>query len=251
MFLRACVMAFSTYTAIPMPRFHYKNEDGRYVFIFFPLIGIVVAALFLMWQWIAFLWIGAILRGAVSTAIPLLITGGIHMDGFFDTVDARSSHKAREEKLRILDDAHVGAFAVIRGVIYLIVMFALMVEASFRITLPLASGFILSRCLVVYAMLLIPNAKGSGMLYEWQHRMHRPFVLFSALIFTLLALALAIWSAWMPSLIALTVVIIVFLNFWRIARREFGGITGDLAGYLIQRAELSWMFTLVVASQLI
>lgn len=251
MFVRACLIAFSTYTAIPMPRLNYKDEDGRYVFVFFPLVGMVVAAFFLLWQWIAFLWFGAILRGAVSTAIPILTTGGIHMDGFLDTVDARSSHKTREEKLRILNDVHIGAFAVIRGVIYLIVAFALLTEVSFRLTLPLACGFILSRCVVIYAMLLIPNAKCNGMLFEWQSRMHRPLTLFSALFFTFIALALATWSACLPSLIALAVVLLVFINFWRIVRKEFGGITGDLAGYLIQNTELGWMFALVVASQFI
>lgn len=251
MFLRACLMAFSMYTAIPMPHSNFKKEDGRYVFIFFPLIGMVIAAFFLLWQWIAFLWFGAVLRGAVSTAIPILITGGIHMDGFLDTVDARSSHKTREEKLRILSDVHVGAFAVIRGVIYLIVMFALLAEMPFRLTLPLACGFILSRSVAIYALLLIPNAKGSGMLFEGQRRMHRPFALLSALVFSLIALALSIWSAWAPSLIALVIVALVFLNFLRIARKEFGGITGDLAGYLIQCTELGWMFALVVAAQFI
>ncbi len=244
-------MAFSMYTAIPMPRFNYKKEDGRYVFIFFPLIGMVIAAFFLLWQWFAFLWFGAVLRGAISTAIPILTTGGIHMDGFLDTVDALSSRKTREEKLRILSDVHVGAFAVIRGVIYMIVMFALLAEAPFRLTLPLACGFILSRCVAIYALLLIPNAKGSGMLFEWQHQMHRPSAFFSALIFTLIALALSIWSAWAPSLIALLVVAPVFLNFRRITRKEFGGITGDLTGYLIQYTELGWTFALVVAAQFI
>ena len=34
----------------------------------------------------------------------LLVNGGIHMDGFMDTIDALSSHKSRDDKIRILDD---------------------------------------------------------------------------------------------------------------------------------------------------
>ena len=50
----------------------------------------------------------------------LLVTGGIHLDGFMDTTDARSSYGDREKKLAILKDSHVGAFAVIGCSFYLI-----------------------------------------------------------------------------------------------------------------------------------
>ena len=44
--------------------------------------------------------------------IPVLITGGIHLDGLLDTADALSSYKTKEEKLEILKDSHAGAFAL-------------------------------------------------------------------------------------------------------------------------------------------
>lgn len=45
------------------------------------------------------------------TVLPILLTGGIHMDGFMDTMDALHSYQDRERKLEILKDSHVGAFA--------------------------------------------------------------------------------------------------------------------------------------------
>lgn len=44
--------------------------------------------------------------------MPLLVTGGIHIDGFSDTMDALSSHAERQKKLEIMDDPHIGAFGV-------------------------------------------------------------------------------------------------------------------------------------------
>ena len=32
--------------------------------------------------------------------IPVAVTGGIHLDGFADTIDAVSSYKDREKKIR-------------------------------------------------------------------------------------------------------------------------------------------------------
>ena len=43
------------------------------------------------------------------------------MDGFLDTVDARSSCQDRQRKLEILKDPHTGAFAVIGGGVYLLI----------------------------------------------------------------------------------------------------------------------------------
>ena len=58
----------------------------------------------------------AALTGA---AIPLLVTGGIHMDGFLDTMDAIHSYGDRSRKLEILKDPHLGAFAVISFGVYM------------------------------------------------------------------------------------------------------------------------------------
>lgn len=49
----------------------------------------------------------------IGTLIPIAVTGGFHIDGFMDTMDAFHSYKPREEKLAILKDSHIGAFAVI------------------------------------------------------------------------------------------------------------------------------------------
>ena len=74
-------------------------------------------------EWIWFLivnaaGIGAVAASFIGTAIPLLVTGGFHVDGFMDTTDALSSYREKEERLRILKDPHIGAFAVIGVVIY-------------------------------------------------------------------------------------------------------------------------------------
>ena len=40
-----------------------------------------------------------VLRLSRGAAIPLLVTGGIHMDGFLDTMDAIHSYGGRSRKL--------------------------------------------------------------------------------------------------------------------------------------------------------
>ena len=87
--LKGLVIAFASYTRIPMPQVDWSEENRRWSMCFFPLIGVVVGGL--IWLWLALcdgLHIGPFLRGAIGAVLPLLVTGGIHMDGFMDVMDA-------------------------------------------------------------------------------------------------------------------------------------------------------------------
>ena len=78
----------------------------KYSLCFFPFVGAVIAALMAGWQLLAEeLCCGNILRTAVFAAIPLIVTGGFHVDGYMDTMDALHSYKSREDKLEILKEA--------------------------------------------------------------------------------------------------------------------------------------------------
>ena len=115
--MKAIAIAFSTYSKIPMPHFKWDPKALQYSMCAFPLVGAVIGAgEFAIWYLFGFLlqW-SEVFTAALLTVFPILITGGIHMDGFLDTVDAKSSYKSKEEKLQILKDPHTGAFAIIRG----------------------------------------------------------------------------------------------------------------------------------------
>ena len=46
-------IAFSMYSKIPMPRADWEKENMRYMMCFFPLIGAVIGALLIGWEWLA------------------------------------------------------------------------------------------------------------------------------------------------------------------------------------------------------
>lgn len=119
--MQSLIIAFAMYSKLPMPRVDWNEKNMRYAFCWFPFVGLVIGLV----EWGTFYLLelcraGGVLKGAVLTVLPLLITGGIHLDGFMDTTDARSSYGDREKKLAILKDSHVGAFAVIGCGMYLL-----------------------------------------------------------------------------------------------------------------------------------
>ena len=76
-------VAFSMYSSIPVPQIEWNERNMKYMMGCFPLVGVVQALLLIGWgdlaQWLG---VNAILFAAVATLIPLLVTGGIHLDGF-------------------------------------------------------------------------------------------------------------------------------------------------------------------------
>jgi adenosylcobinamide-GDP ribazoletransferase len=84
--IKSFFIAFSMYSKIPMPQFEWKDEDMRYALCFFPWVGAVIGVLWYLWKWICVRFgVGTLCYTVVGTAIPILITGGFHVDGFLDT----------------------------------------------------------------------------------------------------------------------------------------------------------------------
>ena len=112
--LKAMAIAFSIYSKIPMPQFEWKEEDMEYMMCFFPWIGGVIGLFFYGWAVLCEKFaVGNVCYALIAAAIPLMISGGFHVDGYMDTMDAFHSYQSREKKLEILKDSHIGAFAAI------------------------------------------------------------------------------------------------------------------------------------------
>jgi adenosylcobinamide-GDP ribazoletransferase len=244
--LRAIAIAFSTYSRIPMPQFSWEEGDSKYALIFLPLVGCVIGLAFILWVELfssfqpIFIAVGCVL-------LPLLLTGGIHMDGYLDTCDALASLQSREKRLSILKDVHIGAFAVIKGMMYLLALVGVYSEDALQLSLPLACGFVLSRSVSMVMLAALNNARGEGMLHALQEGAPRRSILQSAALFGFLACLIPLLLFPLPALAGMAAVMLSTVRFQRLALKEFGGITGDLAGYCIQHAELWWAVGLIIA----
>ena len=109
-------VAFAMYSKIPMPPADWEKENMKYALCFFPWVGLAVGAVSAVLFWLLQqIGAGSMLRAAVLTAVPVLVTGGIHLDGYLDTMDALSSWREKQRRLEILKDPHAGAFAIIMG----------------------------------------------------------------------------------------------------------------------------------------
>ena len=139
--------AFGTFSRIPVPKSTWTDFGSTHALAAFPLVGLAEGFLITAWGYVAnLLGVPATIVAAVLVALPVAVTGGIHLDGLCDTSDALASWAPRERKLEIMHDPRAGAFGVIGVVVYLILQFSLFTA------LPLTAGaFLALLCSLVFS----------------------------------------------------------------------------------------------------
>ena len=246
-------IAFSMYSKIPVAKVRWTNEAMQYTFCFFPLVGVAEGAL--LWGMGMVLYglrdrnrLPAIFVAIVLTILPLLVTGGIHMDGFLDTTDARRSYQEPEKKLAILKDPHTGAFALIGLGVYLLWSVAVWSVADRAVLPGMACAFVLSRTLSGLSVTLCKGAKKDGLAAAFHKSARERAVCVSTVCYLVgCAGVLCLTSGVLIlALLTLTLAAVFGWYLW-MADREFGGITGDLAGYFLQVFELAALTVLTAA----
>ena len=239
--MKSIIAAFAMYSKIPMPRLEWSKKNLRYIMAFFPLVGAVLGSALWGWHLLAErLGFIALLFAAGATALPIVFTGGLHMDGFIDTVDAWHCHGEPEKRRVVLKDPHVGAFGVIWCGAYLVVVYGLWAQIYEQpgFMWLAAAGFVFSRALTALLTLTEKAASDSGILCGFAVSADKKTVIVVLLTLLLMLAATGIYLA--PAVCATLAIVIfaVLLLCIRAARKEFGGVSGDLAGFFLQVIEI-------------
>lgn len=253
-YLRAFCIAAAMYSRLPVPNVRWDEESKAAVLLLFPLLGIIEAGL--IYSAAIFMLrisVAAPLAALCLTALPLLFTGGIHFDGFLDTADALGSWKGKEEKLAILKDVHAGSAAVLQGGLMLLAGFAawlsLLESGNMPERLPqLLPIFLMSRALSALSIYLLPNARGAGTVYDFTAaRARRKGRLISGFYLLFAAAALFGAGTLFTGACILAAVLLAALYSGARAALSFGGMTGDLAGFLLTNCETAGLIAAALA----
>lgn len=267
---RSLCIAFSMYSRIPAPYGNWDKEDMKYAIGLFPLVGAVIGGLSFAWLRLADkytpaiagrtnqsgmfsigLFVASVLIGAV---IPIIVTGGIHVDGFMDTSDALHAWTDRAKKLQILSDPHIGAFSVIS----LTVLAAFWISAvsviagsgEWRCQAIFSLEFVLARALSGLAAVLFKNARGEGTLWTFTEsagNAHKINVLLLCAEFLAAAICMIVLNP-LAGIMTAAASLAVWVHYRWKAYREFGGITGDLEGWFLCKCEVAAACALALVS---
>lgn len=240
MLAQSMIIAFSMYSKIPMPKIEWNEKNMKYAFCFFPLVGAVIGCvIYLVGNLGLKLGMGKLLFATIMTVIPVIISGGIHMDGFLDTMDALSSYGDQEKKLAILKDSNSGAFAIIGGSVYFILSIGLWSEVTKEVLPVLAVGYVLSRTLNGLSIVSFPLARNTGLAATFQSGAHRQRCKMVMMGYLVIEVLLMLYLQPLVAAGCLAGTALTFVYHYYVCKVQFGGITGDLAGYFLQNCELS------------
>ena len=89
-------IAFSMYSKVPMPKSDWTKENMRYIMCLFPLIGVIIGAVTWAWgYWGLQITRSHLFYSVVLVLIPVVITGGIHLDGLLRSEERRVGKECR------------------------------------------------------------------------------------------------------------------------------------------------------------
>ncbi len=238
-------IALSMYSKIPVPSVKWTKEKSRYVICFFPLVGLVIGLLETVWIWACMNWqIEPEVEALVGVAIPIIVTGGIHMDGFVDTEDALHSYANPQKKLEILKDPHIGAFAIIRVILYALLCVAASISLCYGQMDWKAEAWLVTlivtfcRVLSGVAVVTFPCAKREGTLYQFSGEGVKHAVRFIMHVEMVLLMIGLVWRLGIMGGAVILANLLFFVYYRLMSKKEFLGITGDLAGWYLCNAEL-------------
>lgn len=215
----------------------------------FPAVGLMLGGVLAL----ADLGLRTVLPPAVSAALLLalwvLMTGALHLDGLMDCCDGLLAAKGPEQRLEILRDTHVGAFAVAGAACLLLVKFAVLLElAGGGRTAGLLAVPAVTRAAMVYAARAYPYARpgpGLGQLFRdgltWRE------VIIAAVTAVAAALLALGWLG--LGVVSLVWLLTVAIAWW--VQRRIPGLTGDVYGAINELTELAGLLFLLVTEGMV
>lgn len=247
-------IAVSFLTRLPLP---YQGEWDEKSFsrssVFFPLVGLIVGILVAAVFWLSS-WLGSAMLAAVCTLIAsLVITGGIHLDGFMDMCDGIFASRGRERALEIMKDSRVGSFAVLGVVMLMLLKFSLYSAYSsywlfmsvwdqILTLIAIVGSFVFSRFIMVCCLLWFPSARSEGLGVTIKRHVSKSAPLWGALIM----LALFAPTGYYPILIAFVIAALIMVGIAAQVNKFLHGLTGDIYGAMTELGEAVFLLILLI-----
>jgi adenosylcobinamide-GDP ribazoletransferase len=237
--IREMLTAFRTLTIIPVPG--KDTQDFSQSLCFFPLVGAFLGFLVLLLDYSATA-IGfkhPLIWALLSMAVVTWLTGGLHIDGLGDVVDAFGGGKSKEHILQLLKDPAMGSFGVCA------IVFDILIKAGcwaffFGRGKPwfIFWSLVFSRALQGLVVAFMPNARVESIAAPFGQggSLVRMSVILAYMVTGFAAACLLPLSAAMAcALCSLAATFLFGFYCWR----RLQGITGDCVGATNEIAEIS------------
>lgn len=238
----AAALQFLT-IAPPLQRRTFTAAETGSAVAWFPLVGLLIGLLLFGLHRLLQAAFPPALQGALLLAIWIGSSGALHFDGFLDAVDGLLGGNTVEDRLRILRDVHVGAFAVAAGIALLLLKYAALTGIS-AAPAALIAAPLLGRWAMSAAVTIFPYARETGLGRAMKDNAGWPQAVVASAI-SLAALGiLAPTVGIVPTVAAVAVVGVSAWLLIRFTLARIPGLTGDMYGAICEVGETLCLLTL-------
>lgn len=208
---------------------------------FFPLIGGIIGIILVGINYLFSDYLplrGIYLPPHVLTTLLIVsnvvLVGGLHCDGFMDTMDGIYSGRSKEKMLEIMKDSRVGANGVMAFVLLIFIKWSLIMDIS-PLLLPNALLIMptLGRFAMVIGITVFPYARPDGIGKAFAQYAGK-YTMYSGLFFVLLLIV----PLGKQAIVCIPVISIVTILFAMHIKNKIGGLTGDIYGAISELAEI-------------
>jgi adenosylcobinamide-GDP ribazoletransferase len=234
--LRPFFIALQFLTRLPVRLSSTPDETSvAYSLSYYPLVGLIIGALLASVAWLLN---GApeLISAALLLIIWVLITGGLHLDGLADSMDAWAGGLGdREKTLAIMKDPSCGPAGVVGIVLLLLLKFVAlhaMIESENLIVILLAP--LLGRTVLLLLFITTPYVRSNGLGSAISSCLPRRLILF---VFIVTLVGVFVFAG-VNSLWLMLVMVLIFVGLRVLMMRRIGGMTGDVAGGVVEVVEV-------------
>ncbi|MGC7871110.1 adenosylcobinamide-GDP ribazoletransferase [Desulfosporosinus sp. SYSU MS00001] len=231
-------LTFLTRLPLPSPKVEVTSEEFTGSYRYYPLVGLLIG--FILWLLAKglFPFFPPLVLGALLLVAELILTGGLHLDGFMDSMDGLLSARSPERILEIMKDSRVGAHASMALFGLLLFKFSLLASltlAKFSLLLIMP---MLSRWVFQIGVIAFPYARAQGL----GKGFHEATQWITLLISGALVCGISYLLSGFAGIISFFVCVIAVTLWAKKITSLIGGLTGDLYGAIIELSEVLCLF---------
>jgi adenosylcobinamide-GDP ribazoletransferase len=204
---------------------------------FFPLVGMLMGALLvLLRRLFYYLPVSSLVGDTLVLIFWIWLSGGLHLDGFADSVDGFLGGHNKEEILKIMKDSSTGAKGVVALVSLLLLKFVLLVEMPLFLK---DAALFFTPTIGRWSMVIAAFLGKPARLKNSMGKLFMDYVSWREVIFASLTMAvigILLFRLYFLPLVMVGIGLVLLIL--KYSQKRIGGISGDILGAINEIVEV-------------
>ena len=212
---------------------------------FFPLVGMLIGILLVLLRRLFYYFtVSPLLGDTLVLIVWIWLSGGLHLDGFADSVDGFLGGHDKEEILKIMKDSSTGAKGVVALISLLLLKFVLLAEMPLLLK---DAALFFTPAIGRWSMVIAAFLGKPARLKNSMGKLFMDYVGWREVIFaslTMFVIGIPLFRLYLLPLVMVGIGIVLLIL--KYCQKRIGGISGDILGAINEIVEVSILLTLCI-----